>query len=102
MLQVLSRFVGFGAALAVVLLDISNGKKKKPILLINSKVKYELLRIKKTITSHDTRLYPFGLPSKEHALGLPIGQHVICMLISMRKSLNDLVFQYRVMMMRDL
>lgn len=26
--------------------------------------------------SHDTRLFRFSLPSKEHVLGLPVGQHL--------------------------
>lgn len=52
-----------------------DGKKKK-VLLVDPTVKYSLPLIEKQIISHDTRLYRFGLPSTEHTLGLPIGQHV--------------------------
>jgi cytochrome-b5 reductase len=50
--------------------------KKKKILLVEPTKKYSLPLIEKQIVSHDTRLFKFGLPSKDHALGLPIGQHV--------------------------
>jgi len=50
--------------------------KKKKVLLVDPTVKYSLPLIEKQILSHDTRLYRFGLPSSEHVLGLPIGQHV--------------------------
>jgi len=39
-------------------------------------VKYALKLIKKIELSHDTRLFRFELPSPEHCLGLPIGQHI--------------------------
>lgn len=32
--------------------------------------------IRKDVLSHDTRRFTFALPSKNHILGLPIGQHV--------------------------
>lgn len=38
--------------------------------------KYMLPLIEKEEISHDTRKYRFELPSKEHTLGLPVGQHV--------------------------
>lgn len=38
--------------------------------------KYLLPLIEKEEISHDTRRYRFGLPSKQHILGLPIGQHI--------------------------
>ena len=38
--------------------------------------KYLLPLIEKEEISHDTRKYRFGLPSKEHILGLPVGQHI--------------------------
>ncbi|XP_011058693.1 PREDICTED: NADH-cytochrome b5 reductase 2 isoform X1 [Acromyrmex echinatior] len=55
-----------------------NEKKKKsaPILLIDPVVKYSLPLIQKDIISHDTRKFRFGLPTPNHILGLPIGQHV--------------------------
>lgn len=39
-------------------------------------VKYSLPLVKKEEISHDTRKFRFGLPSDEHVLGLPVGQHV--------------------------
>ncbi|XP_015607691.1 NADH-cytochrome b5 reductase 3 isoform X2 [Cephus cinctus] len=53
-----------------------NGKKKHPILLVDPVVKYSLPLIEKEIISHDTRRFRFGLPTPEHILGLPTGQHV--------------------------
>ena len=50
--------------------------KKKKVLLVEPTVKYALPLIEKQVISHDTRLFRFGLPTKEHILGLPIGQHV--------------------------
>jgi len=38
--------------------------------------KYLLPLIEKEEISHDTRKYRFGLPSSEHILGLPVGQHI--------------------------
>lgn len=38
--------------------------------------KYLLPLIEKEELSHDTRRFRFGLPSKQHILGLPIGQHI--------------------------
>ncbi|XP_011340090.1 NADH-cytochrome b5 reductase 3 isoform X2 [Ooceraea biroi] len=58
---------------------ISWSKKKKksvPILLVDPVVKYSLPLIEKDIISHDTRKFRFGLPTPDHVLGLPIGQHV--------------------------
>lgn len=49
---------------------------KKKILLVEPTVKYSLPLIEKQIISHDTRVFKFGLPSSDHVLGLPIGQHV--------------------------
>ncbi|XP_066999551.1 NADH-cytochrome b5 reductase 2 isoform X2 [Anabrus simplex] len=52
-------------------------KKKKPkITLEDPTVKYPLPLIEKEIVSHDTRRYRFGLPSGNHILGLPVGQHI--------------------------
>jgi len=51
-------------------------KKSTPILLVDPVVKYSLPLIQKDIISHDTRKFRFGLPTPNHVLGLPIGQHV--------------------------
>ncbi|XP_056633292.1 NADH-cytochrome b5 reductase 3 isoform X2 [Diorhabda sublineata] len=54
----------------------SKGKSKK-ILLKDPQTKYKLPLIEKTIISHDTRNFRFGLPEKDMVLGLPIGQHIV-------------------------
>ncbi|XP_019116924.2 NADH-cytochrome b5 reductase 2-like [Larimichthys crocea] len=51
-------------------------KKKLPVTLQDSSVKYPLPLIEKQEISHDTKKFRFGLPSAGHILGLPIGQHV--------------------------
>lgn len=51
-------------------------KKTSSILLTNPVVKYSLPLIQKDILSHDTRRFRFGLPTPDHVLGLPIGQHI--------------------------
>ncbi|XP_053976205.1 NADH-cytochrome b5 reductase 3 isoform X1 [Hylaeus volcanicus] len=51
-------------------------KKKSPVLLADPVVKYSLPLIEKEVISHDTRRFTFGLPTPEHVLGLPVGQHV--------------------------
>lgn len=51
-------------------------KKKPAITLQDPNIKYALRLIDKQIVSHDTRKFRFALPSPEHVLGLPIGQHI--------------------------
>lgn len=53
------------------------GKKEtKKKLLEDNQTRYQVPLIDKEILSHDTRRFRFGLPSNEHVLGLPTGQHV--------------------------
>lgn len=47
-----------------------------PRTLLDPNEKYMLPLIEKHELSHDTFRYRFGLPSKDHILGLPIGQHI--------------------------
>ncbi|KAJ0179447.1 hypothetical protein K1T71_005159 [Dendrolimus kikuchii] len=57
----------------------SNNTKKsssKKVTLVDPNVKYALPLIEREEISHDTRRFRFGLPSSEHVLGLPIGQHI--------------------------
>ncbi|XP_023323191.1 NADH-cytochrome b5 reductase 3 [Eurytemora carolleeae] len=68
--------VGVVAASALLAHFLLNGKKKKLITLEDSSTKYALKLIDKKILSHDTRIFSFQLPSPEHCLGLPIGQHI--------------------------
>uniref|UniRef100_A0A8D0LAY9 NADH-cytochrome b5 reductase n=1 Tax=Sphenodon punctatus TaxID=8508 RepID=A0A8D0LAY9_SPHPU len=51
-------------------------KPQPAITLENPDVKYPLRLIDKEEISHDTRKFRFALPSREHILGLPIGQHI--------------------------
>ncbi|XP_017764035.1 PREDICTED: NADH-cytochrome b5 reductase 3 isoform X2 [Eufriesea mexicana] len=53
-----------------------NKKTKSPILLVQPLAKYSLPLIQKDILSHDTRKFRFALPTPDHILGLPIGQHI--------------------------
>ncbi|KAH9397244.1 PREDICTED: NADH-cytochrome b5 reductase 3-like [Rhagoletis zephyria] len=50
--------------------------KGPPKLLENNQEKYAVPLIEKEIISHDTRRFRFGLPSADHVLGLPTGQHI--------------------------
>ncbi|CAD5230720.1 unnamed protein product [Bursaphelenchus xylophilus] len=56
------------------------GKKQKklkgPKTLEDSDTKYALKLIEKRELSHDTRAFRFALPTENHVLGLPVGQHV--------------------------
>lgn len=45
-------------------------------LLEDQEKLYEVPLIEREEVSHDTRRFRFGLPSKNHVLGLPIGKHV--------------------------
>jgi len=66
--------VAVSAIIAKLLLD--SKKKSKKVTLVDPNVKYPLKLIEKVVLSHDTRLFKFELPSPEHCLGLPIGQHI--------------------------
>lgn len=52
--------------------DSNKGKRT----LLDSTKKYLLPLIEKHEISHDTKRFRFGLPSLEHIIGLPIGQHI--------------------------
>lgn len=67
--------IGVGI-LTVVGLKLFGKKKKKKITLESDKVNYPLKLVDIEEISHDTRRFRFALPSDEHCLGLPIGQHV--------------------------
>ncbi|XP_078608149.1 NADH-cytochrome b5 reductase 3-like [Branchiostoma floridae x Branchiostoma japonicum] len=61
---------------AVVGFLFSSKKKGPPRALQDPTVKYPFKLVDKEIVSHDTRRFRFALPSPEHVLGLPIGQHI--------------------------
>ncbi|KAI0234305.1 NADH-cytochrome b5 reductase 3 [Lamellibrachia satsuma] len=52
------------------------GRKKAPVTLKDPNIKYPLKLVDKEVINHDTRIFKFALPSPEHILGLPTGQHV--------------------------
>lgn len=52
------------------------GSPRPAITLKDPEVKYALRLIDKEEVSHDTRRFRFALPSLDHVLGLPIGQHI--------------------------
>ncbi len=47
-----------------------------PRTLLDPNTKYPLKLIDKKVLSHDTRRFRFALPSEQHVLGLPVGQHI--------------------------
>uniref|UniRef100_A0A183G7K0 cytochrome-b5 reductase n=1 Tax=Heligmosomoides polygyrus TaxID=6339 RepID=A0A183G7K0_HELPZ len=49
---------------------------QRPVTLLDEQTKYALVLAEKIEVSHDTRRFRFRLPSEEHVLGLPVGQHV--------------------------
>lgn len=52
---------------------VASGHKRT---LIDPNEKYMLPLVEKEQLSHDSYRYRFGLPSADHVLGLPIGQHI--------------------------
>lgn len=58
------------------ILGIFSRKKRAAITLEDPNIKYALRLIDKEIVSHDTRRFHFALPSPDHILGLPVGQHI--------------------------
>jgi len=67
--------VGIAALVGMSLANKSKGSKQKTTLKKDEFV--ELKLAKKIIVSHDTRIFRFALPTTDHVLGLPIGQHVM-------------------------
>jgi len=68
--------IGIGAITGLAVLIYFRKKKRRPVALEDPTVKYKLKLVKKEIVSHDTRRFRFALPSPDHILGLPVGQHV--------------------------
>jgi len=75
---------GVVSALSVLIYVKWFRKSSVPKLLEDPAVKYEVKLIEKEEISHDTRRFRFGLPSADHVLGLPIGQHIY-----LSASIND-------------
>uniref|UniRef100_A0A8C0CSK0 cytochrome-b5 reductase n=1 Tax=Balaenoptera musculus TaxID=9771 RepID=A0A8C0CSK0_BALMU len=53
-----------------------NVKKRHPITLQHPEAKFLLPLIEKEQISYNTRRFRFGLPSPDHAFGLPVGNYV--------------------------
>ncbi|KAK3598784.1 hypothetical protein CHS0354_020896 [Potamilus streckersoni] len=68
--------VGVTAVLAKIFLFGDKKKKAAPVTLQDPDTKYPLKLIDREEVSHDTRRFRFALPSPEHILGLPVGQHI--------------------------
>ena len=51
-------------------------KSSKKVALVDANIKYPFELVLKEELTHDTRRFRFALPSSEHSLGLPIGQHI--------------------------
>lgn len=68
---------GLGAAVAAALLyRYLTSRYRTPVLLQDPDVKYTVKLIEREEISHDTRRFRFALPTAEHTLGLPTGQHI--------------------------
>ncbi|RXG56199.1 NADH-cytochrome b5 reductase 2 [Armadillidium vulgare] len=76
--KVIPLVVGLGVVVGTAIIaKLYLGRKRgAPITLKDPNVKYSLELIEKEEISHDTRRFRFRLPSNEHVLGLPIGQHI--------------------------
>lgn len=76
MIPVVVGVVVVAVSAAVLKLIFGSKKKVPPKTLIEPTVKYPLKLVDKVIVSHDTRRFRFQLPSPQHILGLPVGQHI--------------------------
>ena len=69
--------IGVGAvAVTTAIIAFLYRKKSPPKTLKDPNKKYPFKLSEKVTISHDTKLFRFELPSKNHILGLPTGQHV--------------------------
>lgn len=69
--------VAVAVGVAFYVITSTSKKERHPIALSADFAKYPL--IDKKIISHDTRRFTFALPTPDHKLGLPIGQHMTLM-----------------------
>lgn len=75
-ISTLGRIVGYPIYVVFAIFRRIFGKSAPAITLENADIKYPLRLVDKEVISHDTRRFRFALPSPEHILGLPIGQHI--------------------------
>ncbi|NXD63980.1 NB5R2 reductase, partial [Eolophus roseicapillus] len=64
------------SALLLLLLRRTRRRDGGLVTLQDPLAKYPLRLVEKEEISHDTKKFRFGLPSPDHKLGLPVGQHV--------------------------
>jgi cytochrome-b5 reductase len=80
MMKTVPILIGVGVVAVTAILAkmflFGNKKKKALITLKDPMIKYPLKLVDKEVISHDTRRFRFALPSPEHILGLPVGQHI--------------------------
>ncbi|CAG2054486.1 unnamed protein product [Timema podura] len=78
--QALPVLVGLGVVATTALLAKYYFSRKRSkigvVTLQDPTVKYALPLVEKEELSHDSRRFRFGLPSDNHILGLPVGQHI--------------------------
>lgn len=68
--------VGFACVSKLLCSSGCSQKSKKKVALVDPQVKYPFELVFKEELTHDTRRFRFALSSAEHALGLPLGQHI--------------------------
>lgn len=69
-------FLLYGRRSRYAIFVLATKKKLPPVTLVDPTKKYALPLTNKVEVSHDTRKFRFKLPSDEHVLGLPTGQHL--------------------------
>ncbi|XP_075711874.1 NADH-cytochrome b5 reductase 3 [Rhinoderma darwinii] len=75
-ISTLGRIAGYPFFIVFAIFRRIFGKSAPAITLESADVKYPLRLVDKEVISHDTRRFRFALPSPDHILGLPIGQHI--------------------------
>jgi len=75
-LPVLGLLAATGTVIVSYYLWTKKSSSQGPKLLEEETTKYTVYLQEKEVISHDTRRFRFSLPSKDHVLGLPVGQHI--------------------------
>ncbi|KAK9497728.1 hypothetical protein O3M35_004396 [Rhynocoris fuscipes] len=68
--------IGVVVSTAIIVTFIYSKKKSYKKTLVDPTGKVALKLMEKEIINHDTRRFRFELPSNNHILGLPVGQHI--------------------------
>lgn len=68
--------IGIVVSTVVIFTYVLRKKKAPKKTLVDPTAKVSLKLINKDVISHDTRKFSFALPSEQHILGLPVGQHI--------------------------